>query len=137
MKYLGLILILSLSVNSHAFKLSKRAEKRILKNLTKACGKVWCTGNYKIDFESLKCKTLPGVDTKCILKAEFKYNNVKNFITEGSYLRLAGVQKSYPGICYFIVTNENELSLSRDQLSKQFYKDVDTCVTNIEKFIEK
>ena len=137
MKTIMIAIMTILAFDANAFKLSKRKEKKILKNLSKACEKVWCTGNYKIEFESLKCKETQGVDTKCILKAEFKYNNVKNFNDETSFLRLAGVQESYPGICYFLFKTDDELNSSTTQLTKQFYKDVDTCVTNIERFIEK
>jgi hypothetical protein len=137
MKIIMIAIMTIIAVDANAFKLSKRKEKKILKNLSKACEKVWCTGNYKIEFESLKCKETKGVETKCILKAQFMYNNVKNFNDENSFLRLAGVQESYPGICYFLFKNEDQLNASTRQLTKKFYKDVDTCVTNIEHFIEK
>ncbi|WP_127717478.1 hypothetical protein [Halobacteriovorax sp. HLS] len=137
MKHLTTLLLILLANSSFAFTLTPQQESALLKNLDLACEKVWCTGNYKIEFNSFKCKDIPGTETKCALRANFKFSNVKEFNTEGSYLRLAGVQESYPGLCYFIVTKESELSTPRNEITKQFYKDVDTCVTNIEKFIEQ
>lgn len=137
MKSLILIMVATLSLSSQSFELEPGKETEILKNLAEICTKVWCTGTYQIKFNSFKCKELPGVETKCILSADFKKNNVKEYDQETSYLRLAGLQKSYPGICYFNMKKESELSQSDGEITKRFYKDVDICVTQIERFIEK
>jgi hypothetical protein len=136
MKNIILALTFLLSLNSHGFTLTPEKEAEILSNLKKACSRVWCTGNYKIDFKSLKCKELANVETKCILTADFKLNKVKEY-DEKKLLRLAGLQKTYPGICYFIVSKSRELQNRNGEISKKFYKDVDACVTQVEKFIEE
>lgn len=137
MKNLLTILAFAFSLSSYAFDLSPEEEKELLTTLKKTCSKVWCTGNYKIEFKSIKCKEIQNVETKCVLSADFKLNKVKEYNNETKILRLAGLQKTYPGICYFIVSKERELSSRNGELTKKFYKDVDTCVTQVEKFIEE